>query len=166
MFNEFEVLRVKRNVQMYNAYLEINSISENYTYKSIITSHIKILNVEKFGYVISSRSLTSVRSTRLDDPSTGVSSRAERRSKRVCLADFNFAKGRFCEISPVPRGGGGRKSARVGSLRHPETPRRPEPSIKSFDGCSGDWLDRGGQQWQRVPSARGFLRPFPAFSRD
>lgn len=139
-------------------------LSENYT-KSI-TSHIKILNVEKFGYVILSGSLTSVRSTRLNDPSTGVSSRGERRSKRVCLADFNFAKGRFCEISPVPRGGGGRKSARVGSLRHPETPRRPEPSIKSFDGCSGDWLDRGGQQWQRVPSARGFLRPFPAFSRD
>lgn len=64
-------------------------------------------------------------------------------------------------------GEGGWKSAIRGEGRvtssSAETPRRPEPSIKSLDGRSGDWLDRGGsrKQWQRVPSARGFLRPFP-----
>lgn len=78
-------------------------LSENYT-KSI-TNRIKILNIEKFGYEILSRSLTSVRSTRLNDLSTGVSSRGERRSKRVWLISIS-RKDVFAKLAPFQEGEG------------------------------------------------------------
>lgn len=91
---------------MYNAYLEIKSISENYT-KSIITSRIKILNVEKFGYVILSGSLTSVRSTRLNDPSTEVYPAGAREDQKGSVWLISISrKDVFAKLAPFQEGEG------------------------------------------------------------